>query len=163
MFHILHGGRLTPDPRTPTYPVITDVLDDVPHFVELPDTATLPGGEVAAWVGADHIGRELRNEITRQRIGTVLLWAFGANREPYAGPIVITGIHRDPFDGIQPTTMPSASAYALATVLDDVTAVLNGDTPQPDLDERYVLQFAEDGKQVDTMTHWAHTLEITND
>lgn len=163
MFQTVQAGLLIPDKRDPTYQIITDVLDDVPTLVELPDTTTLPGGELAAWVGADHVGRELRGEITRQRAGTVLLWAFGAERVPYAGPIVLTGLHRSPFEGVQPKTMQPIAVDAIATVLDDVVAVINGGTPQPDLDERYVLQFAEDVRQVDTMTHWSHTLKVTDD
>lgn len=137
----------------PTYGQIVGILQDAPVVVQLPDTKDMVGGEIIALVSDDMTGREHRGEIHRQVEGSTLLWSFGAERKPYAGPIVLTGVHTSIISGLEPISLSTASAFALHAVLEDIHAVLHGGEAHPSLPDHFRAQFRDDAAKIADMPH----------
>lgn len=137
----------------PSYAQIVGILQDAPVAIQLPDTKEMPGGEVTAWVRDDMSGDEHRGIITRQIEGSTLLWSFGAEHKPYAGPIVLTGVHTTALNGLEPISLTTAASFALSAVFEDIHAVLTGGAPHPNLPDHFTVQFREDAARIADMPH----------
>lgn len=132
---------VTLDRREPTYERIAEILGDIPNLVTLPNTQLT--GEIVAWVGDDFQGRERLSEVHRNIVGSVGLWTLGAGRQPYAGPVVLTGISRDPLEGWLPVALAEVTAAMTRVLFDDIRSVTQFyDTP-PGLPQEVAAQMIE--------------------
>lgn len=154
MYQVIAGGRIGTILKRPTYPDITGYLDDRPVAIILPDTKDLPGGLVTAWVGADFVGREHSGEISREVNGSVLMWTLGANKQPYAGPIVLTAVHESAMNGVEPTPLPVETVFTLNVLMTDIKAVLDGEgEPDPQLPDVWRNNFRVYADQIRYMPY----------
>lgn len=156
------GNPLNEQPHTPTYEHLVDNLDDLPTHITLPDTNDQPTGPLAAWVGDDFIAREERGEVHRNIKATVLLWALGAPRQPYAGNVVITGVRMNMLEGRQPTNLNNDALTLIRTLLYDIDMVLAGN-PDPNTPDSLRTQFDADAKIAADMTYEQLTVWTFND
>lgn len=153
MYLIINGRKVDVRLTQPDLQAITDALDDFPARVNLPDTKDMNGGEVIAWVSDDMSGREHRGEITRQIVGSTLIWSLGGERKPYAGTIVLTGASDSPYTGPVPVQLGLASLYEMQAVFYDIDAVLHGEAANPALPDALAQQFRDDAARIEAMPH----------
>lgn len=153
---ILDHGTVTYalDPTKPSYEKLVQYLEDLPIYIPLPDTKDLTGGPVAAWVGDDFMAREARNEVQRNIVGTVLMWALGAPRQPYAGTIIFTGVRENMLDGRVPADLSNEGLILTQTLAADIARVIDGD-PNPDTPDALRTQFLTDVIQAHDMEYEA--------
>lgn len=146
-YQVIAGGRLAHHLGTPDYPGISSFLGDIPTCVPLTETKEMPSGLIVAWVGGNYIAAEQAGEIDRDIPGSVMLWNLGAPRQPYAGPIILTGLAENAWDGKYPVSMTSEGLYAASIVLVDIIGVLAGDgSHHPDLPDAVQTQFKADAE-----------------
>lgn len=138
-----NGPPFELETHTPTYERLVEDLDDLPAHIPLPDTRELRDGRIVAWVGDDFVARETRGEVTRNITATVLMWALGAPRQPYAGNIAFSGVRESIIEGRQPTNITSEGLILIQTLVFDIDRVLAGD-PNPDTPDNLRTQFQAD-------------------
>lgn len=165
MFKVIPDNQLhEPDElhtRHPTYPQLAHILDDLPIRIALPDTHDANFQRVVAWVGDDYIARETRHEIRRNIPATVLLWALGAPRQPYAGPVALTGIHETILNGYEPISLDNGGLTLIETLTYDIGAILNNREPHLTCPETLRTQILTDAAmatemQYESMAIWTH-------
>jgi hypothetical protein len=152
------GAPLDLETNTPTYERLVDVLNDLPVHIGLPDTTEAPGGPIVAWVGDDYVAAEGRGEVARNIKATILMWALGAPRQPYAGNVAFTGIRENAFEGRLPVSLTNEAQILLTTLIFDIDRVLAGD-PNPETPDDLRIQFQSDAviateMQYESMSMW---------
>lgn len=138
-----HGTPIDLEASPPTYERLVTHLNDLPIYIPLPDTRELTDGPIAAWVGDDFIARETRLEVQRNITATVLMWALGAPRQPYAGTIAFTRVRENMLEGRQPANLTGEGLTLIQALTYNIDRVLAGD-PHPETSDSLRTQFQAD-------------------
>lgn len=164
MFTIIpdQGAPLDLETSPPTYEKLVDILNDLPVHIGLPDTKDGPGGPIVAWVGDDYVAAESRGEVARNIKATVLMWALGAPRQPYAGNVAFTGVRENPYEGRLPVSLTNEAQILLTTLIFDIDRVLAGD-PHPQTPDELRIQFQSDAVIAAEMQYESLSIWTSND
>jgi hypothetical protein len=106
-------------------PTVDELIELVGGGV--PDMVPTAQSGLVYWVNDDFQAREIAGTMKRNIIGSVVALGSGAPPQPLAGPVVFTGIERDPMEGYGPAELEPGDAEVLREVTNDVRFTVLGE------------------------------------
>ncbi len=114
-------GHAQSRPGAPAGDNLWHLLGGVPEMIR----TQVPG--LVFWVNDDFQRLEAEGKVTRNPIASVLAVGVGVSEAAFAGPVVMTGLARDPLEGYSPDELDDLLELAALTMVADIRAAVLGE------------------------------------